>query len=628
MSALFGVVSKRGKPDPLSLQKIKHTIKHRNVDGAGFWEDEWAALGFMKMAVYPRQLNEHLPLQEQDVVITADARIDNRDQLLALLRLNKKQWDDAPDSTLILKAYLHWGEKCVEHLDGEYAFAIWNKVTRKLFMATDHIGYRPVYYYNGPDEFVFCSESKGVIAAKPTPHYFNNDSLIEYHFGRNSPETYTREVFLLCGATVLTFADDKLEVKKYWEPGPTGKYAFKKDEEWTDCLRDLLFKAIEKRFNPEAPVGITLSGGLDSTSIACILSEFLQKKNKPLYAFSSVLPKGYKGVERDERKFIEFVNQKCPNIVQMYIEAPGAGPFQNVDTAFFNDERLPNYFHYMDNAILEAAKEKNVRTLFSGYGGDLWVSWKGNSVIHQLIAKGHLHEAIHIIYQMSRYEKKVLLSTFVREVFRYQQPYRKVRSMFRNQLINWQVYTILKNSFTSNYYAHTDPSMESDNRRYMTELISGGRMGSTMGLFINRAAGYQIQSCDPMFDRHINEFMFEVPIHLFVKNGVKRALLRNAMHNIIPPEIQWRRDKLPYSPGFQKRIINSKELIFDLLKSDESAFAFEKYFSRDRITQHINKIVPEPGFTQSQNVVAPRIMQATIAIIILTSLKAKGYLFE
>jgi asparagine synthase (glutamine-hydrolysing) len=161
MSALFGVITKSGKPDPSSLQKIKQAIKHRNVDGDGFWEDERAAFGFMKMAVYPHQLNEHLPLQEQDVVITADARIDNRDQLLALLGLNKKQWEQAPDSTLILKAYLHWGEKCVEHLDGEYAFAIWNKVTRQLFMATDHIGYRPIFYYNGPDEFVFLQRIQG-----------------------------------------------------------------------------------------------------------------------------------------------------------------------------------------------------------------------------------------------------------------------------------------------------------------------------------------------------------------------------------------------------------------------------------------------------------------------------------
>jgi asparagine synthase (glutamine-hydrolysing) len=342
MSALFGVIVKRGNPDPSSFHKIKQTIVHRNVDGEGYWKDERAALGFMKMAVYPRQLNENLPLQEGDAVITADARIDNREELLSLMGLNHRQWEQAPDSTLIFKAFLHWGEKCIDHLDGEYVFAVWNKVTRKLFMATDHIGYRPVYYYNGPDEFIFCSESKGVIAAKKTPHYFNDDSLIEYHFGKNYSQTYTRDVYLLSGATTLTLGDNELEIKKYWEPRATGKYGFKKDEEWTDCLRNLLYKAIEKRFNPMVPVGITLSGGLDSTSIACILSEFLQKKNKPLYAFSSVLPVNHIGVERDERKFIELVNQKCPNIVQTYVEAPGAGPFQNVDKAlsYDNDFRV------------------------------------------------------------------------------------------------------------------------------------------------------------------------------------------------------------------------------------------------------------------------------------------------
>jgi asparagine synthase (glutamine-hydrolysing) len=218
MSALFGVIAKLGNPDPSSFHKIKQTIVHRNVDGEGYWKDEHAALGFMKMAVYPRQLNENLPLQEGDAVITADARIDNREELLSLMGLNTSNGAGARFYT-DFESFLHWGEKCIDLLDGEYVFAVWNKVTRKLFMATDHIGYRPVYYYNGPDEFIFCSESKGVIAAKKTPHYFNDDSLIEYHFGKNYSQTYTRDVYLLSGAITLTLADDELEIKSIGNRG-------------------------------------------------------------------------------------------------------------------------------------------------------------------------------------------------------------------------------------------------------------------------------------------------------------------------------------------------------------------------------------------------------------------------
>jgi asparagine synthase (glutamine-hydrolysing) len=124
MSALFGVIAKLGNPDPSSFHKIKQTIVHRNVDGEGYWKDEHAALGFMKMAVYPRQLNENLPLQEGDAVITADARIDNREELLSLMGLNHKQWEQAPDSTLILKAFCI-GEKS--------ALIFWTENTYSLY---------------------------------------------------------------------------------------------------------------------------------------------------------------------------------------------------------------------------------------------------------------------------------------------------------------------------------------------------------------------------------------------------------------------------------------------------------------------------------------------------------------
>lgn len=629
MSAIFGIINKNERPlDSASINKIQKAIAHRATDGSGLWQNDNAALGFCKLIVYPQQINEQLPIEAGDIVLTADARIYNRDQLYSLLNLDKKQWALEADAYLILKAYQQWDEKCVDYLEGEYVFAIWNKVSKTLFMVTDHIGFRPVFYYDSPEQFIFCSEIKGVVAAKTTPNYFNEEHLIEYHFRQSPPnQTYNKEVFALCGGNTLTLVDGKVKIEKYWTLKPLGKYHFTKDEEWIECLRDLLYKAVEKRLNPDVPVGITLSGGLDSTSIACILSELLAKKNKPLYAFSSVLPIDHKGIEQDERKYIEIVNKHCPNIIQTYVEAPGAGPFTNVEDAFEKDEGIPNGFFYMDQAILEAAKQKNIRSLFSGYGGDFWVSWKGNTVIYQLIQKYRLKEVWKLLQALSINEQANLLQLVRREYLAYTTFYQHLRKIKRKE-INWQERTALQDVFVKSHASHLNFKHNNNNQVFMQEYINNGRMGKCMGLFANRNEAFRMNSAIPLFDKSINDFLIEIPLALFIKNGYKRSLIRHVMNGIIPTKIQWRKDKLPYEPSYTRRTLENKKELQKILLLDEYSFVFDNYFETKKIVDNIDKIQIHAGFSGPTTVLGIRIMQVGISSIVLSHIKKEGYFFK
>jgi len=318
MSAIYGIFNKNGdavKEEQLS--KLQHAMRHRATDGNGVWKNGNIAFGFCKLVAHSRQENEQLPVEADDFVLTADARIDNREELYGLLRLDKRQWQTEADSYLILKAYQKWGESCVDYLGGEFAFAIWNKVNGRLFIATDQIGFRPIYYYDGPDVFVFCSEIKGIEAIKTTPNYFSHQYFVNHQFRQGDWNlTFNKEIFALGGGNTLVLASNKIQLKSYWTLENRGKYSFSTTNDWIECMRDLFQKAIEKRLDLEQPVGITLSGGLDSSGIACILAPLLEKRNKPLYAFSSVLPLHHIGIEVDERKYIEKINKHCPNIIQ------------------------------------------------------------------------------------------------------------------------------------------------------------------------------------------------------------------------------------------------------------------------------------------------------------------------
>ena len=183
MSAIYGIINKDGKPvDPGMVQKMKQAMQHRSKDGSKELICDNAAFGFCHLVVYPNQEHEQLPIQDGDLVFTANAHLHNRDELINKLGFDKLQYATTPDSYLILQAYKKWGAGCVEYLDGEYVYAIWNKLSRELFISNDHIGYKALYYYDTPDQFIFCSEIKGIEAVKTTPNYFDKEALLDYYF--------------------------------------------------------------------------------------------------------------------------------------------------------------------------------------------------------------------------------------------------------------------------------------------------------------------------------------------------------------------------------------------------------------------------------------------------------------
>lgn len=630
MSAIFGIISKKGKPvEQEDINKIQQAIAHRTTHGKGLWYNGNAALGFCKLSVYPQQQNEQLPIDAGDLILTADARIDNRDELYSLLNLDKQQWQNEANSYLILKAYQKWGNQCVDHLQGEFAFAVWNKINQELFVTTDQIGFRPVFYYDGPEQFVFCSEIKGVVAAKTSPNYFNEENLINYHFRQSDHlQTFNSEVFKLGAGNALVLNNDKIQLKKYWTLEATGRYNFSSDQDWIDCMRNLMYKAVEKRLSYDVPVGVTLSGGLDSSSIACILSELLAKKNKPLYAFSSVLAVNHGGVEVDERSYIEMVGKHCPNIIQTFVEAPNVGPFDNVEEAFIKDENFPNGFFYMDQALLQAAQQKNIRSLFTGFGGDFWVSWAGRSAVYSLLRQGNYNTAAQLIRQLSVNYNTNILSLFKSDYLIHTKAWQQLHKLKPNKGIDWQKQTALKSEFVDKFKQGFGSTSISDQRLNMKKTFEGGRVAHIMGMFANRNSWYGMSSCDPMFDKDLMEFLMEVPYHLFNKNGWRRSLIRHAMQGVLPPDIQWRRDKLPYNPDFIKRIINSRQKLYDMINAPESAFVFDSYFSKEIIDKHFDDIKPFAGFSNPNAVGGIRMIQAGISTKVLCYLKENGYLFS
>ena len=585
MSAIFGIINEKQKcVDSSLVDKMLEALKHRATDGCQIVVDKNMGMGNCRLNVYPQQIYEKQPLKIGQFTITSDARIDNRQELARHFNIDNDLLNITPDSTLILMAYQEWEDMCINHLEGEFAFAIWDEKAEKLFAATDQIGFRPLYYYDTPDAFIFCSEIKGITAIKTTPNFFNEESLIEYFYREGDwQQTFNKEILSLCGGNTLIMKEGKLAISKYWKLEPGNRYHFTKDEEWYECFHEVLYKAIEKQLNPENITGITLSGGLDSTSIACIVAEILMKKNKPLYAFSTALSENYNGKGKDERDYIEMVGKFCPNIIQTYLNVDKYDLFGDIAEGFESDEMIPNPFIYIDLALAKAAQDKKVKKIFNGFGGDHWASWQGNSVVYILIKQGKWKEALDIIKEIQRAEGKSIGSEIKNKYLRYTKLYNTMRSVIKSDKINWEKNLTFREDCMAERRALLNNVTEPDKSEQMKKLINSGSLGRTLSVFYNRNARFGIDCGTPMFDKHVFEFLTDVPIKLFAKGGRKRELIRHSMKGFIPDAILERKDKMPYIPNYLNEIDIKKSIIKNMLELPEYEFIYQKYLKRDMI---------------------------------------------
>jgi len=278
MSGIVGVLRKDGAPvDRTLLSALVHSLAYRGPDARDAWSSGAAGLGHAMLRTTPESAAERQPASlEGRYWITADARIDCRAELESkLAAAGHKAGHTAPDSDLILRAYAAWGEACVQHLRGDFAFAIWDARESVLFCARDHFGIKPFYYADHLDAFFF-SNTLGCLRLAPEISEELNDSAVADFllFGTNYDlgSTAFSDIRRLPPGHFLVVSADRVRMERYWSPPVDGRIRYRHEDEYVEHFQVLLQSAVADRLRTDR-AGILLSGGIDSSSVAATARE-------------------------------------------------------------------------------------------------------------------------------------------------------------------------------------------------------------------------------------------------------------------------------------------------------------------------------------------------------------------
>lgn len=560
MSGIAGLIKSFGTPvSPIEIDHISMMLRHRGPDGLGLWQAEGVCLFHFMLHTTEESLSEHLPLAVGQWVLTSDARIDNREELFSALKLDGSERAEITDSALILLSYQRWGLDCPKYLVGDFAFAIWDRPERRLFCARDAMGCRPLFYRKSKDCFEFASEIKALDLLPGHSRRLNKHAMAAFlQMERtNRSETFFEGIYKLPPGHSMTWENGLFRLQRYWNPEEIPMLRLAGEAEYLQAFREVFCRAVSDRVRSAFPVGATLSGGLDSSSIVAVAAQRLKQIDKKLVTVSGVLEPQRKASFTDERFYMEKITGRYQT--DAHFVFPEGNGLQHDSEHWFRIFGFPTTSpNELTRVIHKTLKQKNVRILLSGDGGDQIASASNNSQLAYWLLRGN----------WLRFYKE--FSAYVARSGT--RPSQAMKMTLRNYILpRFVFYASQKNNFPSviqpQFAAQFEdiPPIWRTDKRFSIHSRANELFYVHKGMNIYpelenmRAAKSGIESTYPMLDKRLIELCLATPGEWKFRNGISRYLIRMALSEYLPPEILWRRDKGRRLPDFIERFEEERE---------------------------------------------------------------------
>jgi asparagine synthase (glutamine-hydrolysing) len=484
-------------------------------------------------------------------LLVADARLDNREELLEALGIPSAEARALADPALILRALERWDEAAVERLQGDFAFAFWDSRRQRLVLARDFMGQHPLHYARRDGFFAFASMPKGLHALPEIESSPDREAVASFLalIPEDGSETFFKGVEKVRAGEIVTVTRGGLSRALWWRPS-LEPLRLKTSDDYAEALREQFDRAVAVRLRGAgSDVAAHLSGGLDSSTVAATAARLMAATGGRVTAFTGTPREGYDSSEVknafcDESPFAAEVAAMYPNMDHVIVRN-GGSPFADLDRYFFVYERpvLNLCNSVWMHRILDVARDRGLRILLSGNRGNMSFSYDGMPLLTQLLSSGRLgrlaRESLALVRNGTRIGTVAAqtLGPFVpvplwRAIARMRGKGRKLTDY---TAIDPEAALTLRlaeraaeRGLDFSYRPRRDPL---ETRLWSLRRVDTGNYNK------GHLAGWGVDARDPTADRRLIEFCLTVPPDQYLRHGIRRALARAAFADRLPARI-------------------------------------------------------------------------------------------
>jgi asparagine synthase (glutamine-hydrolysing) len=592
---------KSGKQiDENILRRMRDCLSHRGPDDAGVFIDGGIGLGHRRLSIVDVS-HGHQPMKNAtgELVITYNGEIYNhagyRDELIARGHVYQTHCD----TEAILHLYAEYGADCVEYLRGMFAFAIWDKRKKELFIARDRLGVKPLYYvHDEQGNLFFASEIKALLEVGAVKAEVNYNALPDQlaNHGTSGDETLFLGVKRLLPGHTLTWKDGRITIRQFWDVSFEPKHEARADAEFVEEWRDLFRESVKLRLMADVPLGMFLSGGIDSSAIAAMMATMTGDRIK---TFSVA----FNEREANELEYARLVAERYRTDHHEIIITPEQFFAELPNLVWHEDEPL-GFIASVPLYFVSKLAQRHVKVVLTGEGSDEILGGYGRyqkalallsyGEKYESFTPGFLREAVKTgVATLPGAAGRKLKRTFLAldadienlyfdnfTVFNKAMQQKLLAPGARAKIAELNPYEKLHGWLReTDAESLLDKLLYADTKTYLHELLMKQDQMSMAA---------SIESRVPFLDHKLVEFTAKMPVEMKLRGKTTKWVLREAMKGILPEEILTRKKMgfpVPVGSWFRDRF---KSVIDEYVLSERALARgiFERDFVREIVAKH------------------------------------------
>ncbi|VCU72253.1 Asparagine synthetase [glutamine-hydrolyzing] 3 [Pigmentiphaga humi] len=556
MTAIAGLVRLDGQPaSRAALERVQGVLAPYGPDASQSWLRESAGFVRTLLRITPEDsLDFQLPYDAASgTLVLFDGRLDNREELADDLGIGGAELATLADGMLTLRACLRWDDGTPSRLLGDFALACWQPSRRRLWLARDPMGARPLFWHRHSDFFAFSTMPKGLFALPQVPRELDEEAL---HDGMcllpmTGPRSLFKDVWRIEPGQVLTLEQGRIAARRYHDFDTTRELRLSSDDDYLEGFRHELERAVARRLRSRGAVASHLSSGFDSATVTAIAARQLAERGGRLLAYTAVPREGYalpspRGRYGDEGPGARAVAARFPNIEHVLIRSGAVSPLKGLMRAMERLDRGPaNPCNQVWIDAIEAdAVQRGARVLLTGQMGNMTISYSGEPYLSELLAHGAWGEWWRELRALKRHGSRRWRGLLGASLGPYLPSWlwRATLPLRENGVSAVTSYMAINEAFMARMdsprrirAAGWDTTCQpwGDGRKMRIAVLRRMDWGDSSAAA--NAAGLEMR--DPTADLRLIEYCLSLPGHQYLRGGQTRWLLRRLMGGVLPPEI-------------------------------------------------------------------------------------------